>query len=463
MKKLGLKYKILLYFTLIFVSLFAIIWFALHFFMKEYVETEVKNQLSSANSLVSGMINKNVYRDFEKFPAVLRVRLRSITQVSKYVGDTNFMIVSGKKGTILYPGKAFVGEKEADINAGILKALNDKHVDYRYLTPFRLSAQDRVYYVSVYRLKESTNEIIFYTDVSLFENFESRMNIVLIVVFLLGGLLTAGCGFLISTRISKPVNELCRFAHSLGSGRFESCDHDFYDREFIELARDMNHMSSRLKEYDAQQKQFFQNVSHDLRTPLMSIQGYAEGIMHDVFEKPPEIAAIIAEECGQLTFMVNDLLFMSKLDSGAVAMNMEDVNLIDIVESAVRSTNGLAIKQNRRIVYAGDTKPINIKGDEQNLHRVFLNLLSNCIRHAQNTVSINITSNEKFIRVSIKDDGKGFTQNDLDNLFKRHYKGDSGEFGIGLSIVKAILDCHNANIYPGNNNGGEFVVEFKRS
>ena len=466
MKKINLQVKILSYFLLIILSIFLLMWVTVHVATSRYITTKAKNELDAASKIVRGLILKNEANDMDKFPLTLKIQLRSISKVSQFTGDTNFIIISDKKNTILYPRDNLSTDTEASLPSALMSEMNEKYPDYKYEKLYKILVQDSEYYITAYKPKIGGYIILLFMDISIFNNFVGSINIVLILVFLIGGLLAALCSLWISNRISKPVQVLCNYANAISKGNFEARNFNFHDKEFAGLAQDMNKMALQLKEHDAEQKQFFQNVSHDLRTPLMSIQGYAEGILHEVFTRPQEIAAVIVDECKRLTSMVNDILFLSKWNSAGVKLKDEQIILTDMLQSVITTANGIAIKQNKSIITDINTQAIIINGDEQYLHRAFLNLLSNCIRYSKRTVTISLNiiqkeaQNNDIIEVIIRDDGEGFSHEDLNNLFKRNYKGTRGEFGIGLVIAKTIFDYHNTSIFPRNNKddgGAEFV------
>lgn len=459
MKKRKLNHKIFFYLSLVIVLIFTLMWVSFNVVTSRYIKGKAKSELAAASKVVNNLINKNNLKDLVKIPAELRVELRAISKVSNFIGSTDFMVVSLKNNNIVYPKNNNNLEDSSSISLDLLTKLNEKYpilqLDYLY----KISLNDSEYYLSVYKPRLNGNAIIFYTDISLFKHFVRTLNLLLILIFVIGGILALTLSLWVSGRITRPINELSDFAQKVGSGTFKTNDFDYDDIEFNELSKNLNNMTLQLKEYDLEQKLFFQNISHDLRTPLMSIQGYAEGLVHDVFKEPKEIAGIMVEECERLTSMVNDILFLSKWNSGNVKLNKQPVNLVEVLESSIISSNGLAIKESKEITFSSNLEEVCINADIQSLHRAFVNLLSNCIRHANKMVNVCLDVQTDKIMIIFKDDGVGFTPEDLQNLFNRHYKGKKGEFGIGLSIVKTIFDFHKASIVPRNNNGGEFLVE----
>jgi signal transduction histidine kinase len=298
----------------------------------------------------------------------------------------------------------------------------------------------------------------------------------LLVILISATVFTLVYVIFISRSISKPIQKLCGFADEIGRGNFKRNEYAFQDRELIDLNRRMNETARKLEISDEDQKTFFQNVSHELKTPLMSIKGYAEGIKYGIFssEKEHENASdIIIAESDRLNDLVADLLYISKMDSSnqAKTENFVSADLGGIAEDCADKLRGVLISsknagsKEKKISIYHPKRGIYIKCDEESLIRAIMNITANCLRYSETVVNIDYYESGDNIILSIKDDGAGIDGHDLPNIFKRFYKGKGGKHGIGLSIAKAIAEQHGAQIHANNRekcSGAEFTIIFNK-
>jgi signal transduction histidine kinase len=212
--------------------------------------------------------------------------------------------------------------------------------------------------------------------------------------------------------------------------------------------------------YDKAQKTFLQNASHEFRTPLMSIQSYAEGIKYSVTDTTVA-ADIIIDESKRLTQLVENLLYLSRLDAIEENYCFNTLEFNELICCCVERMNVIAAKNN--ITINIDIPPIEIKivGDEEKLSRAINNLLSNCIRYAKYKISVKSELiNGSTVRVTIADDGQGFEFTELSSIFERFFKGSKGNFGLGLAITKAVIEKHHGTITAENSEiGALFIIE----
>jgi len=334
------------------------------------------------------------------------------------------------------------------------------------------------YYLTNVNLGELFGEGLDGLFVALYISTEKYDILIANIYNMLLVILTAATAFtlvyalFISRSISKPIQKLCGFADEIGRGNFKCNEYEFRDRELVDLNRRMNETARKLEVSDADQKTFFQNVSHELKTPLMSIKGYAEGIKYGIFSSEREksdASNIIIEESERLNDLVADLLYISKIDSEkqAMAEDFVSVNPGDLIEDCADRLRGILInsRDKKDISIKHPKRGIYIKCDEESLFRAVMNIVSNCLRYAETTVYIEYYESGDSVILKIKDDGAGIDEQDLPNIFKRFYKGKGGKHGIGLSIAKAIIEQHGAQIYASNrldSSGAEFTIEFRK-
>lgn len=206
-------------------------------------------------------------------------------------------------------------------------------------------------------------------------------------------------------------------------------------------------------------KEFFQNVSHELKTPIMSIQGYAEGIQTKVIEDQSKAIEVIIEESEKMSDLVEELLYISKIDSGQLTMKKEPIEINELLYDCLRSIEMIAQNKGVEIkINFDETSPI-IYGDEQQLSKAFTNILINAVRYATSQISIKCSKNKKHIEIIFCDDGEGISEKNLPHVFERFYKGENGNTGIGLALTKEIIDIHKGKVTAGNlDKGAVFKV-----
>lgn len=263
--------------------------------------------------------------------------------------------------------------------------------------------------------------------------------------------------------ITQPLHRLCREAERIGGGSFTEIEPAFSLRELEDLRLAMNRMSDQLMRSDQSQKNFFQNVSHELRNPLMSISGYAQGIEQGVFQPPKDAAHTILTESLRLTEVVNSLLTLSRLESGQQNTDLGPVRVIEVIEDCLDRLNGLAVQQGISLTLVPFEKSMMVYGEEELLGKILENLLTNAIRYAKTTVAIAVKAEKQQVAISVSDDGDGIDEKDLHHLFERCYKGRGGNFGIGLAIAHSAAEKMEGHLEAENqhNGGAVFTLSLK--
>lgn len=303
--------------------------------------------------------------------------------------------------------------------------------------------------------------MVFFVDVTSIVSLAGTINIILAFILAVALAVSVILAKLLTRTVSEPVKELSDFAKQLGAGNFKARDMHFEDAEFNELAKEMNSSAIKLDEYDKDQRMFFQNVSHELRTPLMSIRCYAEGITSGVME-PVRSGAVIISETDRLTELVEDLLYISKVDRSEPALEkMQSGDIRETVAMCATGLDAVAKKENISIVYDFDEDPVMLSYNETHMYRAVSNLISNALRYAHSEVTLGCHNKDGHAAVSVTDDGDGISAEDLPHIFDRFYKGKGGKNGIGLAIVKSVVELHGGHISVNSGaDGTEFIMTF---
>jgi two-component system phosphate regulon sensor histidine kinase PhoR len=217
------------------------------------------------------------------------------------------------------------------------------------------------------------------------------------------------------------------------------------------------HDISELKRLEEIRKDFVANVSHELRTPISSIKGYAETLLDGKAEDKATVKdflEMIHEDANRLASLIDDLLDLSRLESGRMEMDFEPLEILPIARRCFNVLRRSADDKSIAIKIDVPSGLAKVRGNEKLLAQVFLNLLDNAIKYTApgGVITIHASPEDGAVRVDISDTGMGISEKDLPRIFERFYRVDkarsreSGGTGLGLSIVKHIIQAHDGQI-----------------
>jgi len=379
-------------------------------------------------------------------------------------------------GSIITTNVIMINDVDEIISPFLDFTTSDKRIEIEFLSNFYLDNRDRFaneemvmatmannsFYLRAVSQEIAQNpvSILLYTDISSAVAFQNSMNRILGLLLVLSGMISLAISILMSARFKSAIVKLCAYAETIGRGNFTEKAGTFKDTEFDQLSKSMDNMSNMLQAYENNQKQFFQNVSHELRTPLMSIQGYAEGILEDIFTKE-EAASIILSEGQKMTGLVSELLYVSRIDNHEEAAKaLLDVK--NLLNECCECVKPIAQKSEKQLSVESFAHEIKVEANEEKLERAVINVLSNAIRHAKSDVKISCKTTGSNLEIIIEDDGDGINPEDLPHIFERFYKGENGNYGLGLAISRDIIKSLHGNItaqnLPAPKTGAQFTI-----
>ncbi|MBQ6380837.1 MAG: HAMP domain-containing histidine kinase [Clostridia bacterium] len=314
--------------------------------------------------------------------------------------------------------------------------------------------------------------VLVNTTITPVDSVITTLRVILIVVTavtVLGSLLAA---FLLSARLSKPIKRIGEKAKVLATGDYSVEFEPTGVTELDELSDSLNYAKTELGKMDNLQKELVANISHDLRTPLTLISGYAE-VMRDLpGEVTDENLQVIIDESTRMSDLVNDVLDISKLSAGVQQVNKESVDLVQCIQSIIPRYNKLIEQKNYKLLFESAAAAAPVLADRNMLSRVIYNLINNAVTYTgeDKTVRITLTEQGGDYTVHIIDSGEGIPEDKLPYIWDRYYKVDKNHrraqagSGLGLSIVKQILDAHDAaygvTSTPGK--GSDFWFSLKK-
>lgn len=306
-------------------------------------------------------------------------------------------------------------------------------------------------YIAKSDAQSSKYYVFVFANVTPIEEFESYINILLLVVMVIVGLVANLSIYVTSRKLDRNFSNLKSYILRLGNREKMEDDPYFAYHEFNEVRETVNHMSDLIDANQRSQQLFFQNSSHELRTPLMSIQGYAEGIREGIIPNTQEAAGIIVDESDKMAHLVEDMLTLSKMESIQTQLHLEPINITDLLYDVTWRLKAAADERGLVFVHHFSSEEVMIEGDEKLLERAVSNIVSNAIRYDNKYLTISVEQLETGVRIELANDGEPIAADDLEHLFERFYKSKSGQFGLGLAITKEIIERHQGTIRATSN------------
>lgn len=281
--------------------------------------------------------------------------------------------------------------------------------------------------------------------------------------------------YFVSRKISSGVIKINREAKKLSKGNFDvKFDTDQPILELSELAETLEYTKDELSKTENLRRELLANVSHDLKTPLTMIKAYAEMVRDVTYKddtKRTKDLNIIIEETDRLNVLVNDILELSKIQSGTQKLTIEQFDLEKFVKNIIKRYD--IMSENKKYKFkVSINKNIIVSADRKRIEQVMYNLINNAINYTGDDKKIIISALEleNTVRIEVKDTGKGIDKEELENIWDKYYKIDKTHSreqvgsGVGLSIVKNILINHNCNygVESIKGNGTTFYFELPK-
>lgn len=281
--------------------------------------------------------------------------------------------------------------------------------------------------------------------------------------------------YFVSRKISSGVIKINKEAKKLSKGNFDvKFDTDQPILELSELAETLEYTKDELSKTENLRRELLANVSHDLKTPLTMIKAYAEMVRDVTYKddtKRTKDLNIIIEETDRLNVLVNDILELSKIQSGTQKLTIEQFDLEKFVKNIIKRYD--IMSENKKYKFkVSINKNIIVSADRKRIGQVMYNLINNAINYTgdDKKIIINALELENTVRIEVKDTGKGIDKEELENIWDKYYKIDKTHSreqvgsGVGLSIVKNILINHNCNygVESIKGNGTTFYFELPK-
>ena len=279
--------------------------------------------------------------------------------------------------------------------------------------------------------------------------------------------------------ISVPLNKLRNATHKIAEGNLNFTMEVTGEDEISDLCRDFEEMRKRLLEsteqkleYDQESKELISNISHDLKTPLTAIKDYVEGIMDGVADTPEKMDRYIRtiyNKTNDMDRLINELTFYSKIDANRIPYTFNKINVKNYFEDCVEEMGIELESKGFAFSYKNEVDDsVEVIADAEQIKRVINNIVSNSVKYMDKSdprIDIRVKDVGDFVQIEIEDNGRGIGTKELPNIFERFYRADAsrhsaGGSGIGLSIVKKIIEDHGGKIWASSTLGKGTVMYF---
>ena len=434
--------------------------FLIHSGFKSAREKDIQNGYNNASVVCINLVQNVkrtinlVYRDtgYEKQKNVVVRQAAQSVSVRNAGEEVQFALWTDEKIRI-YSTNRLKESKESicrdELEAGqegykIVKQ-NGRYVLY---TGTSFEVLDRIYYVETF--SDITRD---------YENRDAQLRmfrVIMIIVMIVCLMLMA----ILNNMIVVPIRRLSKATKLVAGGRAGIRIRKRSKDEIGVLAEDFNRMSTslnrtmkELEEKTKSQEMFTNNFAHELKTPLMAIQGYAEGIQAGVMDAGGA-AEVILEESDRMTELVEELLDISKIDMGRQQLALSEMDVRELLYDSIRAVEPTAAASGITIVPDFPEEPVMFSCDDTRLRRAVTNILSNGVRYARSELRLTCRADKRHVTIRIQDDGDGIAEEDLPHIFDRFYMGKSGKSGIGLALTKEIIHLHKGTIRAYNGDTG---------
>lgn len=491
-----MKYSIKKQFAIIFIGLMTVTlllcWFINNTFLGKYYIENKKNALKSVYVMIdtaagSGDIVTEDFRiQLQKIIEKYNVSLIVLDADSRMVIATSYNTTEMSKR--LYDN--FFSSGGDDTGAGRASVVEETD---NYTMQIVTDSRTMTEYVEMWGVMKNSGIFLLRSAVESIEESVDVANRFLAYIGILAVVVSGILIVMVSRKVAEPILELADISDRMAHLDFEAKYEGKSSTEIALLGNNINELSNTLEitiselktannelkkdierknEVDEMRKEFLSNVSHELKTPIALIQGYAEGLkegINDDAESRDFYCDVIIDEAAKMNSMVKKLLTLNQLEFGNDVVSMERFDIVSLIRNFIQSA-GILTRQKEITVRFDEEEPIYVWGDEFKAEEVFSNYFSNAINHAagEKTIEIRLEKMERRVRISVFNTGEPIPEESISHLWEKFYKVDKartreyGGSGVGLSIVKAIMESMNQQFGVKNyDNGVVFWFELE--
>ncbi len=443
--------------VLVFIISFCVIGTLLYGFLGEYLTKRNENDL---NSVADKLAELTVAASKEGDSALIQKLYNlNIGAISSSTGT--FIIILDKDGnTVTTSGENITVTVNTEFSQGVLAGKTEKflgNLGGLFNTTMLTVAKPII-------MDDAVGGAVF-VNLPIPEIHEIRSDVIRIFLLSVCFVVVVALVFIymMSNRLTKPIKEVNNAAKSIAGGDFAKRVDIRAENELGELGATFNKMADSIEQLENMRRSFVANVSHELRTPMTTITGFVEGIMDGTIppEKHEQYLSIVLDESKRLSRLVTDLLDLSKMEQGKFNLEMREFDLNEMIRLNIIKSEKRITEKNIQLTVSFQQENQKVIADKDSIQRVLTNLMDNAIKFTQPGGFMDIRTglaNGK-VFVAIQNSGMGIAKEELTHVFDRFYKTDKSRSqdksgaGLGLFIVKNILQSHGENIWAESNPG----------
>lgn len=447
--KHSLRYYVSWYFIILTVIIIVLLWVFQYFFLARYYRSARIRAVSNTGDMLVESYKNNDIRDGMKRAAfdngmciVLTDSKGAIINGENNLGSLSYFMLDARNSSGYYMHQL----KQELISGGgseLTKIMNNKSLK-----------SEEIIYCRSFSAEDSDSPLFLYIEASV-EPVDSTVSIIreqLIYITIIIAELAFIITLFISKRLSDPIVNLTAKARKFADGNFEVKFEEGGYREISQLSEVLDKAEDEIGKVNRLRTDLIANISHDLRTPLTMVKAYAEMIRDlsgDNPEKRAEHIGIIIDEADRLSNLVNNILELSKLESGNMELHLSDFSVHEKIRDILTRYTLLIEEQGYDIAFEPD-EDRTVRADPEKIDQVIYNFINNAINYSGENKRIRIRqiNREDCTRIEVEDNGKGISKELLPKVFDRYYRGEKVKrdivgTGLGLSICKEILKRHS--------------------
>lgn len=451
--RLTFRWKLCLYFAGFTVIIFSVLWILLTVFLQSFYNNMlVENTRAAAQKIVSGSGDGEVIDDLARNRSLL-ICLTAKDGNLLYSADEYKEPYRRRGGPVTAGENPYRQPDEPNWQKAGYRDLPEGYDEFLAALADSPNGVTELRTESVYIYGTYVGENVLYISTALDPVGKTAgiIRILLMFVTLAALLVAFGLAWVLSRRFSRPVADISSRAAKLGAEDYPDDPRRGFCSELDELGDTLDITNSKLREAQKFQRELLANVSHDLRTPLTMIKGYAESIRDFGSDEGQRgDAEIIIRESDRLTALVNEILEYSELQAEGASAELCEVDISRLVNKAADQFQPL-FSRDGGIIRRDIEEHLIVLGDASQLERVIYNLVDNAIRHSGSSKEISVSLKRRggVIRLEVSDYGEGIPPEQLRHIWDRYFtsrqRGGKCASGLGLAIVKQIVLLHKGN------------------
>jgi len=382
-----------------------------------------------------------------------------------YIVDDQGKVIANSGVSWMNKGSNVLGEEISTLASGtsLHKVMESPSTGSLYLVSANPIMKGKSFYGAVYVL----------TSVEGIQQSLQKVRDLLILSGIGAFFLALGFTLVLSRKLSHPLIQMERATRQIAKGDLDTRVHVPSGDELGSLAKAVNELAIDLQRYRDTRSEFLANISHELRTPMTYLEGYAKVLKEGLYESDEEkerYLDIIHQEAKRLTHLIHDLFELSKMEEGKISLHLESVDLTEVMENTVHKVGLKAREKGLEIQLDLREQPLTILADGIRIEQIFMNLLYNAIRYTERGgITVQMRNEEPGeVLTIINDTGIGISEQELPHIFERFYRVEKsrsrehGGTGLGLAIVKTLVEMQGGSIQVSSvtGKGTRFEIRF---